>query len=561
MSMQSKQQTLDPYLNLEKAISFQSINDDFIVLTSFVNWLKGDELTTTELLAHPNTVKLALACHQLTNLMTSEKELIFSKILSLHTQIDYQDAQSGYQMLVTKAADKVGNQLLNELRIYYKSEISRLCGGYRSRSGKVKIDEEILGDFIRSITTLLVMKLENGDESLYVYNKKTGAYIHDNYVIGRIIRWASKMISDFKWTTTFEKEMIALLMRDSVVIHASDFNKTHINLMNDSLNLETLEVEKFSSNHLCTQSLGVFYDPEAICPKFDKFLSETLQGDSELIHLIQEIAGYVIDNETKANKAFFLYGPGGTGKSVMADVFQALVSKSLVSNVSLKNLETRFGMEPLLDKKLNIASENEADFILSNENFKAITSGDAVNIDLKGRTAINRRLNTKLIFVTNNLPTFSDSSYALIRRLVIVPFNRQFSIQEQNKHLTEELLVELPGIFNWALEGLKRLIANGYVFTESKNSEKLLQTYQDNINPVEKFCKECIIQSEDSRIMRKDLIEAYGKWLDDNAIADHGTKSPQKFWKIFYATIKKFQWSISETSVRGMKRIYGIKVQ
>ena len=78
MSMQSKQQTLDPYLNLEKAISFQSINDDFIVLTSFVNWLKGDELTTTELLAHPNTVKLALACHQLTNLMTSEKELIFS---------------------------------------------------------------------------------------------------------------------------------------------------------------------------------------------------------------------------------------------------------------------------------------------------------------------------------------------------------------------------------------------------------------------------------------------------------------------------------------------------
>lgn len=245
----------------------------------------------------------------------------------------------------------------------------------------------------------------------------------------------------------------------------------------------------------------------------------------------------------------------------MSDVFQALVSKPLVSNVSLKNLETRFGMEPLIQKKLNIASENEADFVLSNENFKAITSGDTVNIDLKGRPAVNLRLKTKLIFVTNNLPTFSDASHALIRRLIIVPFNRQFSVQEQNKHLTEELLVELSGIFNWALEGLKRLIANGYVFTERKNSEKLLQTYQDNINPVEKFCKECIIQSEDSRIMRKDLIEAYGKWLDDNAIADHGTKSPQKFWKIFYATIKKFQWSISETSVRGMKRIYGIKVQ
>ena len=33
--------------------------------------------------------------------------------------------------------------------------------------------------------------------------------------------------------------------------------------------------------------------------------------------------------------------------------------------------------------------------------------------------------------------------------------------------------------------------------------------------------------------MRKELIEAYEKWFDDNAIADHGTKSPQKFWQIF----------------------------
>ena len=77
---------------------------------------------------------------------------------------------------------------------------------------------------------------------------------------------------------------------------------------------------------------------------------------------------------------------------------------------------------------------------------RAITSGDTVNIDLKGRPAVNLRLKTKLIFVTNNLPTFSDASHALIRRLIIVPFNRQFSVQEQNKNLTEELLEELSGI-------------------------------------------------------------------------------------------------------------------
>ena len=561
MTVQIKEQTFEYYLNFEEYFQFEVIDDSFFKLNALIKECPTkNEIATEALLSHPIVKKIAVACDQLTDFRYLEKKLLFSKIIALHTGLSYYDIEKFYKKLTEKKITS-DEYLIHELRTYYQQQVCRLCGAYKSSSGKVSINKEVFVNFIKSVMILKVMKLENREEELYMYNKQTGLYVCDVYVIGRIIRWLTKAIDSFKWTLQFEKDVMALLMRDCSVIQESDFNKTHINLLNGSLNLMTLEVEEFSPNYLCTQSLGLLYDPKATCKRFEKFVSEVMEEDQELIQLLQEIAGYIISNETKANKAFFLYGAGGSGKSVMSDVFQALVSKPLVSNVSLKNLETRFGMEPLIQKKLNIASENEADFVLSNENFKAITSGDTVNIDLKGRPAVNLRLKTKLIFVTNNLPTFSDASHALIRRLIIVPFNRQFSVQEQNKHLTEELLVELSGIFNWALEGLKRLIANGYVFTESKNSEKLLQTYQDNINPVEKFCKECIIQSEDSRIMRKDLIEAYGKWLDDNAIADHGTKSPQKFWKIFYATIKKFQWSISETSVRGMKRIYGIKVQ
>ena len=285
-----------------------------------------------------------------------------------------------------------------------------------------------------------------------------------------------------------------------------------------------------------------------------------MEDDQELIQLLQEIVGYVISNETKANKAFFLYGPGGSGKSVMADVIQALITKPLVSNVSLKNLETRFGMQPLLNKKLNIASENESDFVLCNENFKAITSGDTVNVDLKGRAAINIRLKTKLIFVTNNLPTFSDASYALIRRLVVVPFNRQFSIQEQNKHLIEELTEELSGIFSWGLEGLKRLVQNDYVFTQSKKSEELLNTYQENINPVELFCTQCIVTSSRGEISRKELLEVYKAWIEDNAIADYGSTSPQKFWKLFDVIEKKNNWNLYEIKKQGIKHIVGLKI-
>ena len=34
-----------------------------------------------------------------------------------------------------------------------------------------------------------------------------------------------------------------------------------------------------------------------------------------------------------------------------------------------------------------------------------------------------------------------------------IPFNRTFTAQEQDKALQSKLMVELPGILNWALKG------------------------------------------------------------------------------------------------------------
>lgn len=555
-----QEQTFKHFLDFEDGFQFEAIDNSYFRINSLIKECpKKGEITTEQLLSHDIVKKIAVVCDQIPNFGCLEKEVLFGKLIALHTGFSYYDIEKLYKKLTEKKSTS-DKYLIHELRTYYQQQVCRLCGAHKTSSGKVSIDKDVFVNFIKSVMILKIMKLENDEEALYMYNKQTGMYVCDVYVIGRIIRWLTKAIDSFKWTTAFEREVIALLMRDCPVIQGEDFNKTHLNLSNGSLNFKTLEIEDFSPSHLCTQSLGVSYDPNATCKKFKKFLSEVMEDDQELIQLLQEIVGYVISNETKANKAFFLYGPGGSGKSVMADVVQALITKPLVSNVSLKNLETRFGMQPLLNKKLNIASENESDFVLCNENFKAITSGDTVNVDLKGQSAINIRLKTKLVFVTNNLPTFSDASYALIRRLVIVPFNRQFSVEEQNKHLIEELKEELPGILIWALEGLRHLVQNDYVFTTSKKSEALLNTYNTQINPVELFCTQCIVESSQSQISRKELLNAYKSWIEDNAIADYGSTSPQRYWKLFDGVSKKFNWNISEKRIRGMQYMVGIKI-
>ena len=63
----------------------------------------------------------------------------------------------------------------------------------------------------------------------------------------------------------------------------------------------------------------------------------------------------------------------------------------------------------------------------------------------------------KHFLAMNEAPVIEDSSYGMWRRLYIINFPSRFSEHEMDVHLTEKLKTELSGIFNWALEGFKRL--------------------------------------------------------------------------------------------------------
>ena len=277
MTVQIKEQTFEHYLNFEECFQFEVIDDSFFKLNALIKECPTkNEIATEALLSHPIVKKIAVACDQLTDFRYLEKKLLFSKIIALHTGLSYYDIEKFYKKLTEKKITS-DEYLIHELRTYYQQQVCRLCGAYKSSNGKVNINKEVFVNFIKSVMILKVMKLENREEELYMYNKQTGLYVCDVYVIGRIIRWLTKAIDSFKWTLQFEKDVLALLMRDCSVIQESDFNKTHINLLNGSLNLMTLEVEEFSPNYLCTQSLGLLYDPKATCKRFEKFVSEVME--------------------------------------------------------------------------------------------------------------------------------------------------------------------------------------------------------------------------------------------------------------------------------------------
>jgi hypothetical protein len=75
------------------------------------------------------------------------------------------------------------------------------------------------------------------------------------------------------------------------------------------------------------------------------------------------------------------------------------------------------------------------------------------------------------------LPSLTDGSGALVGRFIVLLFQKSFYGKE-NVGLTRELLAELSGILNWALDGYDSLVKRGH-FEQPKNASDNIKKWND----------------------------------------------------------------------------------
>jgi putative DNA primase/helicase len=81
--------------------------------------------------------------------------------------------------------------------------------------------------------------------------------------------------------------------------------------------------------------------------------------------------------------------------------------------------------------------------------------------------------------------------------MILVPFLVTIPPAEQDRMFVEKLKSELPGIFNWAIEGFWRLRQQGH-FTESQVSRQALDDYRLESNPAKGFLLEHCVADANS---------------------------------------------------------------
>jgi len=307
-----------------------------------------------------------------------------------------------------------------------------------------------------------------GAESYYIYENGVYKAASDLQAAARVRGHLIERYATMSAINDTEGQWRMLIYKPIREINCNPFI---INLKNGLYNVLDGSFKAHTPEYYSTVQLKASYNESAECPKFMAFLQGIL-GDAE-IHLMQEIFGYLLIPVNKAQKSFVLVGAPNAGKSTLLSVAQEiLLGSENVSNIPWQSLSDRFKTAELFGKLANIFADLPSKSVDDNGIFKALTGEDYITAERKNKNPFSFKPYARLLFSCNEIPrNYGDRSEGFYRRLIIIRFENPVPPEKRDPNLIEKLAAERDGIFMWALEGLKRLIANGYAFSETESTK------------------------------------------------------------------------------------------
>lgn len=268
-----------------------------------------------------------------------------------------------------------------------------------------------------------VIKLNH---QLHIY--KDGIYIASSKLIEAAMIRHMPQIKDSQRKETLKYLELYL---ENIILET---NERYIAFNNGIYDLVTDELLDFNSDMIITNKCNCDYNPLAYNEKMDTALNQWACGDMDVRNLLEECVGYCLYRRNELGKAFFLVGDKSNGKSTYLDIVKRLLGTENLSSLDVSELGDRFSTSMMYNKLANIGDDISDDFLRGREisMFKKIVTGNRIKAERKGCDPFEFEPYCKLLFSANNIPRTKDMTGAVMRRLVIVPFNATFSPDDEN---------------------------------------------------------------------------------------------------------------------------------
>jgi len=302
-----------------------------------------------------------------------------------------------------------------------------------------------------------------------------------------------------------------------VLANINDFDADPwlLNVQNGTIDLRTRQLRPHRAADLISKIAGTHYDPSATATIWHQFLDRVMAGDHKLISYLQRVIGYSLTGFSNERALHFFYGDGCNGKSVFSEVILYLSGGyGLVMGSDL--LMARMpGAIPndiaaLRGQRVVFLNETQQGSAFDEQKLKALTGGDTLSGRFLHREFFSFSPAHKLFLRGNHKPLISGSDDAIWGRLRMIPFNVVIPEQERDPNLLDKLRQELPGILNWALEGVLAWRDTGLKPPETVLAA--VAAYRTESDTLSQFLDEQCERDSAAYITASELQEAYAAY-------------------------------------------------
>ena len=254
---------------------------------------------------------------------------------------------------------------------------------------------------------------------------------------------------------------------------------------------------------------------------------------------------------------FFIYGPGGNGKSVFLNTLTTLLGDYAATAAMDTFTASRSERHPtdlamLRGARLVSVSETEPGRSWAESRIKQLIGGDPISARFMRQNFFTYRPQFKLLIVGNHKPVLRNVDEAARRRFNIIPFVHKPETPDQR--LEEKLKAEYPAILRWMIEGCLDWREHGLLRADSVR--QATAAYFDEQDLFGRWIEACCKTGPGSWDTTARLFDSWKHYAERNGEYPGSTKA-------FSANLSKREFLADRRSVHGStQRIFrGIAVQ
>ncbi|EEL0032170.1 toprim domain-containing protein [Salmonella enterica] len=225
---------------------------------------------------------------------------------------------------------------------------------------------------------------------------------------------------------------------------------------------------------------------ETHAPHFWRWLDRAAGGRPEKRDVILAALFMVLANRYDWQLFLEVTGPGGSGKSILAEIATMLAGEDNATSATIETLESPRERAALIGFSL-IRLPDQEKWSGDGAGLKAITGGDAVSVDPKYKDAYSTHIPAVILAVNNNPMRFTDRSGGVSRRRVILHFPEQIAPEERDPKLKDKIAQELAVIVRQLMQKFSDPMAARTLLQSQQNSDEALRIKRD-ADPTFDFC-------------------------------------------------------------------------